>query len=390
MRSTFVASLIAAGGFLAVAVVSHPLRANEYFHAQEPTPAAAPALPPESPPAMHKLPPIEADYGSNACDTCFSDAGHRWRPYAGVAATFLSANTLGSSNSVTIVNVPAGTVNTVSLDAQNSGLEGTPRLWLGVAGDCGLGARVQYWQLSQSNSAFDFANPLVNPADLTGFNLDNGLELYTFDAEGTYEFSFGNWCMLSSLGMRYVGSKANSFVTGTEFVDIGGGSFDTVIGTASGGTSFYGTGVTFGIQAIRPLWCKPCGSVDLFLAGRGSALTGDSTAYAAATSSVTNTGFTAVAAQQAIAISDRDNLWIGEVQAGLQWTFNFDRCYCPTRAFARTYFEYQNWDGGDNAWAAAGTVAGRAGVDQVTSLAGATGINGLDLIGFGVAAGFYW
>lgn len=391
MRSTFLASLVAAGGFLATAASGGIATANDYASALDPAPAPANEPTPAARPAIQKLPPVNDDlYAAQPCDDYAIETGPRWRPYAGAAATFLSANTLGSSNSVTIVNVPGGTINTVNLDAQNSGLEATPRLWLGIANDCGLGVRATYWQLSQTNTGFDFASPLVIPADLRGFNFDNGLDLYTIDVEGTYEFTFGNWNVLSSIGARHVGTDANSFATGIEFVDIGGGSFDQVIGTAAGGSSFNGTGITFGVQAIKPLWCKPCGSLDLFLAGRGSALMGNSTAYAAATSSVTNTGFAAVAAQQAIAISDDDDLWIGEVQAGLQWSHYFSRCQCPTRAFVRTYVEYQNWDGGDGAFAFAATTAGRGGVNNVTSIATSTGVNGLDLIGFGLAAGINW
>lgn len=314
--------------------------------------------------------------------------GRGWIPYAGVEATFLAPQFgTGSGDTVVIndLNTPATYLASGS-DANLSYLGLAPRFWIGSANESGNGIRGRYWQLNQSSTVGNPFNPVLFPGDLSGNSASNIFRVYAADLEGTKAFCWNNWDLMASFGVRHASVAQQSAVSATGLVPVAGGS-DLLYGTASSGSQFNGTGLTFGIQGVQPICENCCGSFGLYASARGSVLWGTAATSASTSATIIGPGLQNVAVDGANGRGDEE-LYIAEFQIGGQWTRPL-KC-CNSVAFARLTAEYQWWDVSGSGRSTATSPVFRAANDDITATANGINLSSLDFIGFGIATGFYW
>ena len=148
---------------------------------------------------------------------------------------------------------------------------------------------------------------------------------------------------------------------------------------------FSGAGITTGLRGLRPIGCS---NFNLFFGARGSVLWDQNASNFVATSAdfqatdgyahTFNGGYAESPA----------SLFIGEIQAGLQWNAPL-KCI-PANAFARVAVEYQYWCttscGGEAAFSAAGPLSG----PFVLASGRSVGNSAFDLVGLSLGTGLTW
>lgn len=264
----------------------------------------------------------------------------------------------------------------------------SPRIWLGVQGCC-WGANLRYWHLNASESFFD---PSIG-ADGTWDDYDCGapnigvfsstrLEAYTVDLEITRRFCLHDCWMQGSFGVRHAEIEHGESLTGTALT-----SDANLFGYAEAERYTRGTGIVLGWYGRKPLF--PCSCVHWFYNLRWSALWGP-------TQTAVETGATVLATDanagsiNGASTSVDDNLFISEIQLGLEWNYAL-RCM-PANAFFRAAVEYQRWAGGIG-YSEASSFAGIEVDDEFTEI-GTTFASAaapeLDLIGITLGTGLTW
>lgn len=309
-----------------------------------------------------------------ACDSCGRTDCRCgcWTPGASVEATFLWPTLDGTTTFSEAFNAGGVTANYDSGLGATDDLFVAPRIWIGAKRNCwGIGAR--YWTMEQTSVALD---PIG--LDPGRFTASGSLESYTIDLEVTRDFCA--WCsdMQIALGARY------GWLAGSEMVD--SVTLDTGVlssATALSNRQFGGTGLTLGLQGTRPL--RGSCNLNLFWNFRGSVLWGDGLAGAAVSASAVGGGGAAVAEDFALAGNNGD-MFIGEVQLGLQYERQL-KC-APCIAFVRGAFEYQYWDSNADVLAAAVATADVGGIGSRG--AASSGDMQLDLYGFTLGTGLMW
>jgi hypothetical protein len=352
-------------------------------------------LPPQQPAAPNLAPPPM--YGEQGYETspanpnCFADGGacapqccNTCRPYVGIESTFF-APILGS----TPIGVSAFDVTTnYTFNSNTDGLSymnAAPRVTLGVGSCCGRGARVRYWQMTNSVFGTDALN-LADPNDFTGFTSTGEFKVYTIDLEATREFCCCHKTFIGFVGARYVGlSQAESMVTQVLTQPVP----DLLTAQATSQTQFYGTGITFGLQCIEPICCKCWGELDFFVGGRGSSVFGTAQSTVASTAQVGGAGIFAATTNQATA-DNSATLLIGELQTGLQWSKLVCGPCAVQRVFARGSFEYQYWGLSGAPTTQANSFAGRAPFDQISITTEQRDFSNINFVGFTLSVGCYW
>ncbi|MEM1061507.1 MAG: hypothetical protein AAGJ97_04165 [Planctomycetota bacterium] len=260
-----------------------------------------------------------------------------------------------------------------------------PRLTLGVRSGC-YGVAFRYFEVQQ------VANSLV-PFGAVGQTSTFGttsFDLFTVDIEAQRYFNFCNGDGLFFAGLRHAEYDSTQFLANQEEF------FSEIFSTSSTAlASFNGTGVTFGGQITRQLFCS---GFHLFGGFRGSVLFGDT--HNAANTFVHASGnlypptpSTGPATNERAAdfdgdyyaIDQDDELFILEVQLGGEYRFPL-KCICAD-AFIRAAFEYQYW----NATGAIASTFSQVTLPNGYASAGAisTGLD-LDLIGFSIGSGLTW
>jgi hypothetical protein len=296
----------------------------------------------------------------------------RW--VAGVEATFLWPQLNRDFLNVGFDNSLGSTFyqNTAALGSIDGGLLVGPRLTLGLQGEC-WGLIGRYWNASGWETTFV---PTFPDAVDSGVLLFDNFQAYTADLEVQRRFCWRNWDMIGSFGVRYAGASndrsmalANTFGT------------DLITGSAFAAQQFFGTGLTFGLYGIRPLFCDD-GAAKVYVANRYSVMFGNGAAVVQTSASAENTIAAASSIDGALAESDGE-LFIAEIATGLQW----DACLkcLPGRAYLRWGLEWQYWD--SNAGVEAGSFSF---ADVITSASAAETVAGdllFDLIGFHIGAG---
>jgi hypothetical protein len=311
-------------------------------------------------------------------------------------------------------------------------LTGSPRLTLGVVGASGFGIQGRYWRMENAATAFGSsvdafswagdANGL--PPSGTAFNDDwyNGslsgvagfedFRTQTFDLEGTKDFRYRGWSGVGTLGVRYADIR-NRRVNAIDGALRTGGVGNVGTGTEEEHyptyhtaaydflslqqANFSGVGPTFSLTALRPFTYNP--EFALFTSARGSVLFGDSTSNADVQASM-HSFYASQFDRESELIRTSDELFIAELQLGLQWSRNVR--FMNGRMFARAAFEYQFWrndaerafaavDVGD--YGAERVVGSRSeydgGIGTTEGAAFAIGLrNQFDLIGMSFGAGF--
>ena len=270
----------------------------------------------------------------------------------------------------------------------------SPRLWFGVQG-CLWGANVRYWHLRANEGSFDptlgsdgnWDGPNCGTPDF-GYNSCNDLEAYTVDLEVTRRFCCNDCWMQFSAGVRHAEIEQDSSLIATALAD------DSVLfGFASGHRQTRGTGLVLGWYGRKPIF--PCSCVHWFYNFHWSALWGptETAAETGVLASLTSLDPDAVAAAGSVngaSTAVDDNLFIGEIQLGLEWDYAL-RCM-PANAFCRVALEYQRWTGGMG-YSASNSFAGVEIDGDATTLGDALAIADapeLDLVGLAVSTGLTW
>ena len=256
-----------------------------------------------------------------------------------------------------------------------------PRIWMGIQGPC-WGVVARYYHLRAGENAHDLYVPQPFQTGDTGFNVDNILESYYVDVELTRNFCLHGCKNQLAFGVRYGALEHHESIYGwTDTTD------GELMATARRNREAHGTGLTFGLNGRKPLFCNSC--AHWFYSARGSVLWGPSASEVQTSATATASGGASVIAGtvEGASVVVNDDLFIAELQAGLQWDFAL-RCL-PAKAFFRTAFEYQYWDA-SSGLAAAGSFAGFGSPDfQVTTNADAPGLI-VDFIGLSIGTGFTW
>lgn len=345
--------------------------------------------------------PILCDDG--CCDTCCSPGCGcpKCKPrrilVVGTEAVFLDADINGDRIGYRFDDfAPPTAVGLFGPDYGDGAIDDfyvAPRLWLGVQGEC-WGVVGRYFHMRVGEHSHD---PLVPQGDFVdqSFDVNSIFEAYYTDLELTRNFCVHGCKSQLSFGARYALIEHHENIYGRTIVaDDGSSGYGTLTGYGRSNRQAHGTGITFGLNGRKPLFCNSC--AHWFYNVRSSILWGcthnevetEATAVLDSGSSAPLLNGSAGSINGATARVE-DDLFIGEVQLGLQWDFAL-RCL-PAKSFFRAAFEYQYWDAASG-YAASGSFAGfgdPSPTSQVAVNAEAPGLI-VDLIGFSVGTGFTW
>lgn len=267
-------------------------------------------------------------------------------------------------------------------DAALDDFYAAPRIWMGVQGPR-WGVIARYYHLRAGENAHDLFIPAPFLTGDHGFDANNLLEAYYADIELTRNFCLHGCKNQFAFGCRYALIEHDESIYG--FSDTTDG---LLMAGARRNRMAHGTGITMALNGRKPLFCNSC--ANWFYNVRGSILWGPTDNEVQSWSSATASGSADVTAGSidGAAIEVDDDLFIGEVQVGLEWDFAL-RCL-PAKAFFRTAFEYQYWDASSGS-AASGSFAGFGdpGDFQVTASSSAPGLI-VDFLGLSIGTGFTW
>ena len=314
---------------------------------------------------------------SEWCESLYKSANNgSWSSLlnGGVEATFLYARLDRATSSVAAFDDTDELVTGYSADVRdNDDLNGAPRVWLGGGNGC-WGVVGRWWDYRAGDADFRLREP-----DIVGLN--SSMRAYTADLEITRRWCKG--CVTG--GMSFGARHANlSSQTGVSLRSVIG--HDDVFGVANTDREFEGSGLTFGIQATRPL-NDLCRGMSLFSSVRGSYLWGDArSASSCGTSLVSNHTeiFATQADNNAFAATDNGGMLITEMQTGLEWKHKI-KCTSAI-AFFRLAAEWQQWIGDTVIATGAASTSLRTPGAIINTNADA-GDQALDLLGLAVAAG---
>jgi hypothetical protein len=267
-----------------------------------------------------------------------------------------------------------------------------PRIWVGVQG-CLWGANLRYFHLRANEGSFDptlghdgqWDGPGCGIVDF-GYDSCSALEAYTVDLEITRRVCLHDCWMQFSAGVRHAELQHDASLFGTALTDD-----SQIFGFAEAHRVSRGTGLVLGWYGRRPIF--PCSCIHWFYNAHWSALWGPTNTAAETGVMLSLTDDDAVATAGSVNSASThvsDNLFIGEIQLGLEWDYAL-RCL-PANAFCRAAVEYQRWSGGKG-YSFANSFAGAEIDDEPTSFADAAALADspeLDLIGLSVSTGLTW
>jgi hypothetical protein len=312
---------------------------------------------------------------SGGC-SCMGDCRRYLQPFIGVEALFLApTQNTGGGATYSVFNGSPTTPGTSYNSSSANGMIVTPRLWMGIMGEC-WGVGVRYWRFANG------AGGSVFPAG-TNQGLASGgfLKLQTFDLEAIRRIYYGNSQLWLSVGSRYAQFNHGSSISSTDVI---GGGFYTA--SSASGSGFNGTGITTGLYGLTPIGCS---CWNLFYGGRVSYLWDTSAgSFAQTNAAFASAGGASASTNLATATGGNTGLFIGEVQLGLQ--YNHAMQFFPGTAFFRISAEYQYWHVNNGANASSNSFAGADPSHFVNVATTANGNSTLGLVGFGLSTGFMW
>ena len=269
-------------------------------------------------------------------DGCCPCCGHCFRTIALVAqaeATFFWPQfnreflTAQFTNPITSRDL----VSNTALESTEGSMLVAPRLTLGFQGECwGLVGR--YWNATNWASGIEPTLPSQTGVGITNVDM---FKAYTVDLEVQRRMCLGAWSSYGFFGVRHAGVDNDRLLNVASLGNLVAGLGDTNT-TATSLAQFNGTGLTFGLWGIRPVCCGS--PFSFFFANRYSYLFGRQNLAAQTYAHASLLGTSTDGA----ALSINSDLFIAELQLGLQWNANLS-CL-PGTAFARAAVEYQNWD----------------------------------------------
>ncbi len=332
--------------------------------------------------------------GSCCCNTpCYTNCCPcPWSGiYAAAEATFLDPNFGNTSSKVTLSDPISNPVTVSNGSTGSQSLGFAPRVWIGYVCPSGWGIRGRFWELNTSSTSTQA------PVTLTQFGGTSSslFNAYTTDIEVTRQLFYSPvGIALASFGVRNGGIRHAESQSVSGFGPTTG---NFLMGSAATSSQFYGTGLTGGLQLLRPFYQGSYGNLGIFGGYQGSILWGNS-AQAASAQALVGTGAATFIDNQPqppnpSSITNPNTMYINELQLGLQWSKVLPR-WRNNRAFARLVFEYQNWCVGNNRgglrYVAGEPPPGTVGSGEVVSEATARALQSVNLVGFGIAAGCYW
>jgi hypothetical protein len=314
---------------------------------------------------------------------------------AGVEATFLNPDLNEGAASFGVIEFADEREDVVSTSNDDvDSIYMAPRIWVGVQG-CLWGANLRYFHLRANEGSYDptlgsngeWDGPGCGIVDF-GYDSCNALEAYTIDLEITRRVCLNDCWMQFSAGVRHAELQHDASLFGAALADD-----SQVFGFSEAHRSTRGTGIVLGWYGRRPIF--PCSCIHWFYNAHWSALWGptNTAAETGVMLAVTSTDPDAVGTAGSVNNASThvsDNLFIGEIQLGLEWDYAL-RCL-PANAFCRAAIEYQRWSGG-RGFSAANSFAGVE-IDSIpTTFAESTSIADspeLDLVGLAVSTGLTW
>jgi hypothetical protein len=312
------------------------------------------------------------DPGVACCDSgcCAS----HWQFISGVEATFFHASSHGADASSRVTRRNSETVDISNSEAFDA-MTFSPRVFAGVQDDC-WAVLGRFWYLSDSSGHLD---PFVLAGSGTGTFATDRIKAYTADFEVRRSMCIGVSKFDFFLGGRYAsfetdqGIDISRLTTGTEMTYT----------NAFTDFTFSGLGITTGFQGRTPIGCDSC--ISLVYGVRGSVLWGNAGRGVQTSASIVDVGASASSINGAYAETN-DTAFIIEGLVGLQWDHDL-RCL-PMSAFFRIAGEYQFWDLGSAAQAAAGSNA----VSNTASASSRASLGDVDanFFGFTIGTGFNW
>lgn len=318
-------------------------------------------------------PAADGEYAGciDGCDTC---CGPWLRCVAGMELTWVAPSIDDGELSARLTDT-AGIGRTVSYtmdDFDTEPVEIAPRFWLGLQGECwGVVSRV--WWLD----AAEMEHSIFTGGSDVGYDFGTELDMYTIDLEVTRNFWYGcNGLGQATFGVRHARAERDGSL---DFVgETPDGMFSSM---ARFGQTFEGTGLTGSLTCLKPVWCGSC--LHWFCGVRGSILWGDSAIYS--DTSAISDGAAGISARNTAVAGRDDELFIGEVQLGLQ----VQQCLqcVPATVFLRTAFEFQTWSAPSGSTEALSFVG--TGTSLLTTRAATDGVD-VNLFGFGIATGLNW
>lgn len=213
------------------------------------------------------------------------------------------------------------------------GGEAAPRIWFAWQNECGIGFRGRYWQLDAEANPFE----QIQFTPFTSIiEAHSQLEMYTVDFEVTRQFHHHCWTFLGSFGLRHASIAHQYIFKSMQFN--GPNAFNDV---QLIGRRFDGTGVTFGLDMLRPIRETKFSFV---CNARLSGMWGRNKVASLGLSAINGTVFNVDAN---VPPAEEDGLFIGEVQIGVEAAHEFSSCGGGV-AFLRLLYEGQTWSLNDN------------------------------------------
>jgi hypothetical protein len=212
--------------------------------------------------------------------------------------------------------------------------EAAPRVWLGVENCCGVGARVRYWEF---DAEAEFDNQVIVPSpvnSVVGTSSCGALDTYVVDLEATKRVCRGCSEWLGSFGVRHVGLGYSAEGT---FLNVATG-VDSDMTTEDLSRRFDGTGLTGALEGRRPFGD---GDLALVWSVRGSVVWGDNKANKVEVDIDSDIDGSISVDTDVDVARESDTLFIGELQAGVEWRRPVRCLSCDV--FARAVFEGQWW-----------------------------------------------
>ncbi|MBX7166427.1 MAG: hypothetical protein K1X74_08755 [Pirellulales bacterium] len=222
--------------------------------------------------------------------------------------------------------------------------EAAPRVWAQYQFQSGWGVRGRYWSLDgeqqRSIATADDEDQAVAQT------YSNSLEMWTVDLELTRAFHVEQVNGWLYLGARHGRLRRDANILFSIFDFGGGGGDDASAILEQFDRSYEGTGLTFGVDLLRPIAQSRFAAVCNL---RGAVLWGDNQANVNATVieavpvgagdlDLNDFGMLQFAG------SNNDAMWIGELQAGGEWNTPLSQAYGGGNAFVRVVFEAQWWN----------------------------------------------
>jgi hypothetical protein len=206
----------------------------------------------------------------------------------------------------------------------------------------GWGLRCRYWDFDADEQ---FSGVFNNGIELITATVDDDLEVNAVDLEVTRMFRVGILDCWAGLGARHGRLQRQLTVHQSIFDLSGGGGDDATVVLNEIDREFEGTGITMSLDMRRPISRTRLAAICNL---RGSVLWGenrldDSLSFIEVVPAAAGTLALADFQQPLSSSVDQEGMWIGELQAGGEWSAPLNNAF-GGNAFLRVLFEAQWWN----------------------------------------------